>query len=83
VMPFYEDVGINLEGDAPQKIRINWKTGGVVLERSLGPLSVRHARHDATGTHHRIRRNIHACEYYSNVYMYCYRYVYSHCYIRK
>ena len=47
-MPFYEEVGIDLDGPEPQKIRINWKTCRVVPERELGPLSARHAQHDAT-----------------------------------
>jgi hypothetical protein len=47
-MPFYEEVGIDLDGPEPQRIRINWKTCQVVPERALGPLSARHARHEAT-----------------------------------
>ena len=48
-MPFYEDMGINLDGPAQQRIKINWKTGGVVLARELGPLSARVAEHQALG----------------------------------
>jgi hypothetical protein len=41
-MPFSEDAD-----QFRQRIKINWKTGGVVLDRPLGPLSARTAEHKA------------------------------------
>ena len=47
-MPFYEDMGINLDGAEPKRIMINWKTGVSIYHRPLGPASARNAQHDAT-----------------------------------
>jgi hypothetical protein len=47
-MPFYEEVGIDLDGPAPVRVKINWKTCQPIPDRPLGPLSARHAQHDAT-----------------------------------
>ena len=46
-MPFYEEMGISLEAPEPEKLKLNWKTGAIIVERPLGVLSARHAEHDA------------------------------------
>ena len=47
-MPFFEEVGINLEGAEPISLKLNWKTGAVIKYRELGPNSSRTANHKAT-----------------------------------